>query len=64
MIVTGWNNGDHLKSGAGYGVKLKTGDRDRFFERNWETIIIEMEGSSDFIKVKSMAQKCWGMRSG
>ena len=52
MIVTGWNNGDHQKSGAGYGVKLNADDRDRFFKRDWETIILEMEGSSDSIEVQ------------
>ena len=31
MIVIGWNNGDHQKSGAGYGVKLNADNRDRFF---------------------------------
>ena len=30
MIVTGWNHGDHQKSGAGYGVKLNADDRDQF----------------------------------
>ncbi len=39
MIVTGWNHGDHQKSGAGYGVKLNADDRDQFFKRDWETIL-------------------------
>ena len=44
MFVTVWNNRIPLKSGSGYGLKLEIGDRDRFFRREWETILIELEG--------------------
>jgi hypothetical protein len=60
MIVTGWNNGDHQKSGAGYGIKLNADDRDRFFKRNWETIILEMQGKPDSIKVNVAKPSFWG----
>ncbi|MGA7194584.1 MAG: hypothetical protein WBW94_13230 [Anaerolineales bacterium] len=60
MIVIGWNNGDHQKSGAGYSVKLNADDRDRFFKRDWETIILEMEGSSDSIRVNVAKSSFWG----
>ena len=62
MIVTGWNNGDHQKSGAGYGVKLNADDRDRFFKRDWETIILEMEGKPDSIKVNVAKPSFWGTK--
>jgi len=60
MIVTGWNNGDHQKSGAGYGVKLNADDRDRFFKRDWRIIVLEMEGSPDSIKVNIEKPSFWG----
>lgn len=47
MIVTAWNNGAHNKSGAGYGIKLDANDRDRFFNRTWKTITLELEGSAN-----------------
>jgi RNA 3'-terminal phosphate cyclase len=35
-IVTAWNNGAHHSSGAGYGVKLTTKDRDVYLRREWD----------------------------
>lgn len=29
--ATAWNNGEWRASGAGYGLKVSVGDRDRFF---------------------------------
>jgi hypothetical protein len=60
MIVTAWNNGDHSKSGAGYGVKLDPGDRDRHFRRDWTTINLSMEGSSDQVEVNIAKPSFWG----
>ena len=34
-IVTAWKNGAHHSSGAGYGVKLTTKDRDAYLKREW-----------------------------
>lgn len=46
MIVTAWNNGDHNQSGAGYGIKISTEDRDQFFKRAWRSVILEFEGTT------------------
>jgi hypothetical protein len=40
--VTGWNNGAHHASGAGYAVKVKAVDRDAYFRRPWGTVTIEL----------------------
>lgn len=42
LTWTAWNNGTHLKSGAGYGFKVPIPDRDRFFERRWRSVILEL----------------------
>ena len=46
MIVSAWNNGSHHASGAGYGIKIKVNDRDRYFIREWGHVEIEL-GSTD-----------------
>lgn len=60
MIVTAWNNGTPLKSGAGYGLKLDAGDRDRIFQREWKTIILELEGTLDELEVNIAKPSFWG----
>ena len=42
MIVTAWINGTAFVSGAAYGVRLAAEDRDRYFQRHWETIELEL----------------------
>jgi hypothetical protein len=47
MIATGWNNGSPNNStGSGYGIHLSREDRDKYFRREWSTVIIELEGAS------------------
>jgi hypothetical protein len=36
--ATAWNNGQHRRSGAGYGLKISSADRDRHFRREWRTV--------------------------
>jgi hypothetical protein len=43
MKVTAWNNGKYSATGAGYGVKLSSEDRDREFDRSWKTVAVELE---------------------
>lgn len=47
MKATAWNNGQHLASGAGYGVRLSGADRDRYFNRDWSSIRLEVPGQGD-----------------
>jgi hypothetical protein len=60
MFVTVWNNRIPLKSGSGYGLKLEIGDRDRFFRREWETILIELEGYANKVEVDITKPSFWG----
>lgn len=60
MIVTAWNNGSHHSSGAGYGLKLQSQDRDRYLHRDWKTIILELEGYSKLVEVNIDKPSFWG----
>ncbi len=62
MIVTAWNNGAHHDSGAGYGLKIRVEDRDRFFQRQWDTVFIELEGEQEAVEVNVNKDSFWGPR--
>lgn len=52
MIVKGWNNGSpDNRSGAGYGIRITKRDRDRYFEKTWTFVIINL-GNGDSLKAK------------
>jgi hypothetical protein len=38
ISATAWNNGQHHRSGAGYGLKISAADWDRYFRREWRTV--------------------------
>lgn len=59
MIVTAWNNGAHHESGAGYGLKISAGDRDRYFRREWGSIILELQGVPEPITVNTDKPSFW-----
>ena len=42
ISATAWNNGQHHRSGAGYGLKISRTDRDRFFRREWRTVQLQI----------------------
>ncbi len=44
MIVTAWNNGRHHASGAGYGLKVAIADRDRYFDPEVASVVLELKG--------------------
>jgi len=44
LIWTAWNNGSHLPSGAGYGLKVPIVDRDAHFNREWTSVTLELPG--------------------
>ena len=44
MRARAWSNGGTTQSGAGYGVRITPKDRDRFFERGWNTVNVELPG--------------------
>ena len=66
MIVVGWNNGSpNNRTGAGYGIRIKREDRDRYFQRRWPFVTIEA-GKGNIIKVNlssSFWKGCTELRS-
>src|SRR5262245_43335178 len=60
MIVTAWKNGTPSKTGAGYGVKLDARDRDHFFDRNWKTVRLLLEGTPDVTEINIDKPSFWG----
>ena len=48
MEVKGWENGSgDNETGSGYGVKLSPEDRERWFEREWSSVILHIEGGDE-----------------
>ena len=60
MIVTAWNNGKHHQSGAGYGIKISEQDRDRFFQRKWNSVILLLGNESSSVEVNIDKPSFWG----
>lgn len=64
IIVTAWNNGAHHPSGAGYGLKISSDDRERWFKKEWNFIELELEGKPDPITVNIQKKSFWSKSCG
>jgi hypothetical protein len=42
--VTAWNNG-----GATYGLEVHVSDRDRYFDRGWRNVVLELAGQGNAV---------------
>jgi len=51
LIWSAWNNGKHCQSGAGYGLKVPITDRDRYFNKNLKSVILELPVSGGFAEI-------------
>lgn len=60
IMVTAWNNGQHAASSAGYGLKISISDRDRYLNRSWKTVTLELEGKSEPVMVNIDKDSFWG----
>jgi hypothetical protein len=57
MIWTGWNNGEHQATGAGYGFKIEPADRDLHFKSSWRKVSIQLPASgSSSVAVANVAK--------
>jgi hypothetical protein len=59
MRITAWNNGKHLPSGAGYGLKVDIEDRDRWFDPKWQFIWLHLEGEQGEFQVNVGKKSFW-----
>ena len=66
IVAFGWNNGSpDNRTGAGYGIRLSKEDRDRYFQREWDSVEIELE-NGELVKVRlsnSFWRRCVELRS-
>jgi hypothetical protein len=60
MQVTAWNNG-----GSGYGLEILASDRDRFFDRNWREVVLDLsgQGQATITISPSFWRRCSELRS-
>ncbi len=60
IIVTAWNNGQHLASGGGYGFKFSIRDRDRLFRREWKHVFFQLQGQTNLVETNIDKDSFWG----
>jgi hypothetical protein len=59
MIGTVWNNGAYHSTGSGYGIKIKQTDRDRYFDKGWNNIILELGDKKILVSVNINKSSFW-----
>lgn len=57
LVWTAWNNGKHFESGAGYGLKVPVADRNRYFQREWQSITLELPLDIGHIEIEVSISK-------
>jgi hypothetical protein len=60
MQATAWSNG-----ATGYGLEIRASDRDRFFDRNWRNVVLELSGQGPAVVAVSPSfwRRCSELRS-
>jgi hypothetical protein len=48
---TAWNNGQHARSGNGYGLRIPIADRDRYFDPAQNVATLILPGSDGEVRV-------------
>lgn len=60
FIVTAWKGGNpDYRNPAGYGLKLSETDRDRNFDKQWNTVVLELQGESQPLTVNIAKKSFW-----
>ena len=48
MRVVGWIYGSpNNESGAGYGIRISRDDRERYFDREWKAVTVDLDGQEE-----------------
>jgi len=59
MIVSTWKIGvPNIKTGSGYGIRIKLKDRDKYFSRDWNSVKIKIDNDRDFDV--NLSKAFWG----
>ena len=59
MIVTAWNNSSYSNTGGGYGLTIRPTDRDRYFNRAWHTVTLDLPGESELVTANVKKRGFW-----
>jgi hypothetical protein len=54
-----WNNGAHLTSGAGYGIKISVADRNMHMKSDWKTVDLYLPDRTDPVSVNIDKPSFW-----
>lgn len=57
FACSAWNNGQHVASGAGYGLKVPIAVRDKYFKKEWKLVKLELPVSGGFLEVNLNVDK-------
>ncbi|MFY7944200.1 MAG: hypothetical protein ACOVNZ_06440 [Crocinitomicaceae bacterium] len=64
FIAKTWNNSHRHATGAGYGIKIKMQDREQFFNRSWQSVILRLSGNATPIEVNVGKPSFWNRTCG
>jgi hypothetical protein len=64
FIATTWNNGQYHTSGAGYGIKISLENRERFFNPDWQTVILHLNSYDHPVQVNVAKESFWNRTCG
>ena len=64
FIAKTWNNSHYHASGAGYGLKISFEDRERFFNRDWQNVILHLSGYPRPIEANVAKASFWSRTCG
>jgi hypothetical protein len=59
VVATAWNNGEHHRTGADYGLKVSVVDGDNCFERRRSTVAFWMPDADQPIQVNIDKDSFW-----
>lgn len=51
MFVNTWNNGSYKESSTGYGVKISTTNREKFFDKSWKSVVVSISNPKNSIEI-------------
>ncbi len=47
VLASGWHNGSKPEEPGGYGLKILARDRDKYFDREWDEVVVSLEGGEN-----------------
>lgn len=56
--VNAWNNGKYNPTGAGYGLRLNSADRDALFDRSWKDITLDLPNGTRSVRIR-LSPRFW-----